>query len=1084
MIRTLFTILFLTTLVLLTILLSGGEGEAGGTTITVDDDGGPGEADFQRIQDAIEFAQSGDTIEVAGGTYYENVVINKSISIRGDPDDIPIVIGLSTLSQLIVQANDVAISHVDVMNTGSIEPDFDGIFGQEISNLSLNNVRTSNTIRGLYFINCSGIQVENCSSRSNTYGISIIGSSNVALTGCNLSGNQFTGAYFSASVDTSITNCSFLSNNHSGLLIYFSNSTTIKGSEIHGYERYGIYLNDVGPGTVISDNRISGTASSAISINGNLGGVIIRNSISTNIGTGISLRGMSLVSQQWIISENTIHDNNYGMYLSSCENNQILNNTIANNSIGIYIAASSAKDNVFRNNSIFDNSWGMDVYNSYIHSVDAILNWWGDDSGPFHSTKNPEGKGNRVDSFVNFNPWIGNVTKPIHNVDQDEYYASIYHAVERAESGDTIRVTEGLYYESRIIIDKPLTLVGNGNTTTTITPTPDTNNASIIDGDHEGSVFIIEAHGVTISGFIIQGSGTKGSQDETGGAGIILLGDNSHIFGNDLQTNQYLGIKVSQSSGHIIENNTFTGNQMAGYYSGIALYSSNGTTIMNNSFTYHSYGISLSSSPDNEIASNTFYENSMGIIVDHSDALLIHNNSIFNNTQGLVVLGSEFLKLRNNAFTNGGLEISGSTNGIRDWIHDIDRSNTADGQSIEYHVNGSGIDIPSGSTHVILVNCNNVTIQGLDFDHERISHTICLSSDIQIRDNKFTNGTYYLNSLQNERLIFSNNVLMNNDLDFTISHCSNSSIHYNTIQNNSDRLRINWSDNTTFIGNHYLDFPDFEIRFYHSDHSLIIGNTVSMLTLYRSSHSSIIDNHCSFDRNYGSLSYNGIEVRFSHDNILSYNFCTVNSRGIFLEETTDLRLDNNTITESWFAGIQIDSSDRITIENNRLLENRIGIRLSQYSRWIEIHNNTILENVGGIVVFDHCRDVDIRYNTIVDNHQYGVEAYNNEEVVNATYNFWGDDRGPWNEEENPVTNGDNVSLYVNFDPWLNSNMLIHIEPEPDDSDLITLKLLLFVCAILIITIAIVLLNHDAIFRPKSSSPSSSPSASAPLGPPP
>jgi len=52
-----------------------------GKTIYVDDDGG---ADYTRIQDAIDNATEGDTVYVFNGTYYENIVVNKTINLIGE----------------------------------------------------------------------------------------------------------------------------------------------------------------------------------------------------------------------------------------------------------------------------------------------------------------------------------------------------------------------------------------------------------------------------------------------------------------------------------------------------------------------------------------------------------------------------------------------------------------------------------------------------------------------------------------------------------------------------------------------------------------------------------------------------------------------------------------------------------------------------------------------------------------------------------------------------------------------------------------------------------------------------------------
>ena len=43
--------------------------------------GGSGPGNYTKIQDAIDNASDGDTVFVYNGTYYENVVINKSIDL-------------------------------------------------------------------------------------------------------------------------------------------------------------------------------------------------------------------------------------------------------------------------------------------------------------------------------------------------------------------------------------------------------------------------------------------------------------------------------------------------------------------------------------------------------------------------------------------------------------------------------------------------------------------------------------------------------------------------------------------------------------------------------------------------------------------------------------------------------------------------------------------------------------------------------------------------------------------------------------------------------------------------------------------
>jgi pectin methylesterase-like acyl-CoA thioesterase len=55
-------------------------GTASAGTLYLDDDGG---ADFTGIQETINTASVGDTIIVHSGVYYENVVVDKSVTLIG-----------------------------------------------------------------------------------------------------------------------------------------------------------------------------------------------------------------------------------------------------------------------------------------------------------------------------------------------------------------------------------------------------------------------------------------------------------------------------------------------------------------------------------------------------------------------------------------------------------------------------------------------------------------------------------------------------------------------------------------------------------------------------------------------------------------------------------------------------------------------------------------------------------------------------------------------------------------------------------------------------------------------------------------
>ena len=83
--------------------------------ITVDDDG---EADFEKIQDAINGSEDGDTIRVSEGTYYENVVVNKSVDLIGNGSGISIIDGGGNWHVVEITSDWVNMSGFKIIGSG------------------------------------------------------------------------------------------------------------------------------------------------------------------------------------------------------------------------------------------------------------------------------------------------------------------------------------------------------------------------------------------------------------------------------------------------------------------------------------------------------------------------------------------------------------------------------------------------------------------------------------------------------------------------------------------------------------------------------------------------------------------------------------------------------------------------------------------------------------------------------------------------------------------------------------------------------------------------------------------------------
>lgn len=72
--------------------------------------------DYPTIQEAINAASDGDTVLVAAGTYYENVVINKTIVLIGEGRDVTFI-DASGGTAITVKANGVVMEVFTTKNT-------------------------------------------------------------------------------------------------------------------------------------------------------------------------------------------------------------------------------------------------------------------------------------------------------------------------------------------------------------------------------------------------------------------------------------------------------------------------------------------------------------------------------------------------------------------------------------------------------------------------------------------------------------------------------------------------------------------------------------------------------------------------------------------------------------------------------------------------------------------------------------------------------------------------------------------------------------------------------------------------------
>ncbi|UCD13665.1 MAG: right-handed parallel beta-helix repeat-containing protein, partial [Thermoplasmatales archaeon] len=254
-------------------------------------------------------------------------------------------------------------------------------------------------------------------------------------------------------------------------------------------------------------------------------------------------------------------------------------------------------------------------------------------------------------------------------------YSKIQDAIDNASNNDTVFVYDDMspYYENIMIIEQSINLIGENRETT------------IIDGGEQLSVVTIQADGVTISGFTIQNSGVLWINHG------IDLHSSYNIISDNIITNNNVGIGLYTISTYIADFNNITNNIIE----------------KNDGYGVKLYGSSYNTISDNTIASN----NGNGVYLDESFNNVISSNVISDNNGGLIISSpSNYNNASDNVFTNDGVIITYlNQNTIL--------NNLVNGKPIVYLEGESDKIIEEDAGQIILVNCNNITVQNQDLSN-------------------------------------------------------------------------------------------------------------------------------------------------------------------------------------------------------------------------------------------------------------------------------------------------------------------------------------------------------------------------------
>jgi parallel beta-helix repeat protein len=253
---------------------------------------------------------------------------------------------------------------------------------------------------GINLTNRNNIVIKNTVVEKFHIGIHVLYSTKITITGNNASYNKIfwimeepefeiiwegDGIAVLRSNETLIFN-NTLSNNLYGTYIGQSNSTRIDSNKIYDNNQYestwfgwGISIyeskNVTAINNIISNNTVYGIYGGAASAEGYGSGNVIHNNTISDHEYGVYVGSYDSVARNYVISENSLFSNNWGVYVNNAQNQTIMNNNVSSNTCGICLVGST--NNTIINNTLFKNAYGITFGNYANHSrilFNTILN--------------------------------------------------------------------------------------------------------------------------------------------------------------------------------------------------------------------------------------------------------------------------------------------------------------------------------------------------------------------------------------------------------------------------------------------------------------------------------------------------------------------------------------------------------------------------------------------------------------------------------------------------------------------------------------------------------------------------------------
>ena len=914
---------------------------------------------------------SASIIVVNPGTYYENLVINKEISIlskSGNPEDTIIKSGPNSTSSDVfkVTSDNVTIRGFSIEGARYYDP-LSGIHLENADNCFIANNILSDNWEGIYLKNSSGnILVNNIVKSNSGYGFYLLKSRN----------NTF--------AQNKVN-----SNDDGGFYLKNSKNNVFKSNNVSTSEGYGFHLSSSSNNSILSNNISENGYGIRMEDESNSNSVS-ENKILQNRAYGIS----PYYSNYNIIFDNYFYNINNTFFEEDSSKNQW--NTILR----------IKRWNIVYGDYEGGNYWGQPDGNGFSQNYndttgDGICDDSSGSTVEYKLTKNSSSS--RIDHLPLADPNIRLV-----GLGNNYPYNRIQDALDHSKDNFTTIIHPGDYSDS-VCVYREVKIKSNSTDPRKVNVSYNqSEDIKLSCWDRKNSVFYVISNNVSISGLTVKG-GDRGiwlsevqrctinnSCFSDNIAGIYLTySKNNNLTNNNAFSNNEHGIWLFESCNNSLRNNIASQNQNSGFY--VSFSSNNNNLSGNIAASNELRGIWVSNSSDsNTFVQNNISNNEYGIYLEYADNNTLSNNNASENGFGIYLWTSVENVIKRNLITqNKGILSQGQGYGI--YLAIDSKNNTVWANNISSNRYGARLGSHADNNHFFANYFDNLVNNTL-FE---TTHINCWNSSTP-KIYVYKNNTY-LSYLGNYYADYTGNDSNFDGIGDT-PYWENGD-KYPVIQENWPvDLKVEkpvknldtgeWFDTIQEAVNNADDFGHDTIVIYPGTYTenVVVNKSVTIKSASENSKDTIVHASSLYDHVFNINSDNVTIMGLTLKGAYGHDPCS----GIYLKGVRNCIIKDNTLLNNWY-GIYAVSSDNITIKNNEAEKNRdYGIKLFNSSNQ-KIFNNKVNSNdYGGIYLFNS-RSNSLKNNNASSNLWYGVQ------LNSSSYNTL---------ENNTVNSNENSGIYL------------------------------------------------------------------------